>query len=593
MFAPFLFLKFALKCRWDYVSAKKQPSNILNFFHHSKLQLSNMKIRDKLLLGFGFYILFAVVCGFIAYKNLSKITSRLKLVEVADDITNTILEVRRYEKNYLLFRDKASLEEFEKYLSAFKKNIDKIETEIIREIGTENYAMMKKTLDEYEKLFKKINTNFIAQDELSTVVKTAGISIEGELNGKNLQTFLVLRRYEKNLMLDKDENSKNLFLRTSLMLDSDIRVERYVMLVKRLCDLYQEEKNSMDIMRLKARELQSFTENLSKKERADIGRILQRSVQVLLIALIGVIALGMVINIKVATSIANPIRRLEKITKKVAKGDFSEAIKVTGRDEIASLELSFNQMEERLQDAMTSLELTIEKLQEKQAELVKAEKLASIGKLAAGIAHEINNPLTSVLTFSSLLLEQCPESDPRHERLKMVVKETTRARNIVRQVLNFAKEAPLRKEKINVNRLVKEIAESLTAQGTFKDIELSLNITENLSDIYIDSVQIGQVITNILVNAAHAITPPGRITIVTQTSGNFVEIIFTDTGSGIPEENIKKIFDPFFTTKDKTKGTGLGLAVSYGIIKKHGGDIEVKSTVNEGSTFIVRLPLYG
>jgi two-component system NtrC family sensor kinase len=377
------------------------------------------------------------------------------------------------------------------------------------------------------------------------------------------------------------------------MLDSDIRVERYVMLVNRLCDLYQEEKNSMDIMRLKARELQSFTENLSKKERADIGRILQRSVQVLLIALIGVIALGMVINIKVATSIANPIRRLEKITKKVAKGDFSEAIKVTGRDEIASLELSFNQMEERLQDAMTSLELTIEKLQEKQAELVKAEKLASIGKLAAGIAHEINNPLTSVLTFSSLLLEQCPESDPRHERLKMVVKETTRARNIVRQVLNFAKEAPLRKEKINVNRLVKEIADSLNAQGTFKDIELSLSIFENLPDIYIDAVQIGQVITNILVNAVHAITPPGKITIVTQTAGNFVEIIFTDTGSGIPEENLKKVFDPFFTTKDKTKGTGLGLAVSYGIIKKHGGDIEVRSTVNEGSTFIVRLPLYG
>jgi signal transduction histidine kinase len=552
-----------------------------------------MKIRDKLLLGFGFYILFAVVCGLFAYKNLSKITSRLKLVEVADDITNTILEVRRYEKNYLLFRDKASLEEFEKYLSAFKKHIDKIEAEIIREIGTENYTMMTKALDEYEKLFKKINANFIAQDELSTVVKTAGMNIERELDGKNLQTFLVLRRYEKNLMLDKDENSKDLFLKTAMMLDSDIRVERYVMLVKRICDLYEEENNSMAVMRLKARELQSFTENLSKRERADIGRILQRSVQVLLFALIGVIVLGMIINIKLATSIANPIRRLEKITKKVAKGDFSEAIMVTGRDEIASLELSFNQMEERLQDAMTSLEHTIEKLQEKQAELVESEKLASIGKLAAGIAHEINNPLTSVLTFSSLLLEQCPENDPRHERLKMVVKETTRARNIVRQVLNFAKEAPLRKEKTNVNRPIKEIADSLTAQGTFKDIELSLNMAENLPDIYIDPVQIGQVITNILVNAAHAISPPGKISIVTQASGNFVEIILTDTGSGIPEESIKKVFDPFFTTKDKTKGTGLGLAVSYGIIKKHGGDIEVRSTVNKGSTFIVRLPLYG
>jgi len=552
-----------------------------------------MKIREKLLLGFGFYILFAVVCGLFAYKNLSKITTRLKLVEVADDITNTILEVRRYEKNYLLFRDKTSLEEFEKYLSAFKNHIDKIKAEIIREIGTENYTMMKKNLDEYEKLFKKINANFISQDELSTVVKTAGVNIELELTGKNLQRFLVLRRYEKNLMLEKNENSKELFLKASLVLNSDIRVERYVMLVKRLCDLYQEEKSSMEVMRLKARELQSFTENLSKKERTDIGRILQTSVQMLLFALLGFIVLGMIMNIKLAMSIANPIRRLEKITKKVAKGDFSEAIKVTGKDEIASLELSFNQMEERLQDAMTSLEHTIEKLQEKQAELVEAEKLASIGKLAAGIAHEINNPLTSVLTFSSLLLEQCPESDPRHERLKMVVKETTRARNIVRQVLNFAREAPLRKEKININRPVKEIADSLAAQGMFKDIDLSLNLSENLPDIYIDTVQIGQVITNILMNAAHAITPPGKINIITQAAGNFMEIIFTDTGSGIPEENIKKVFDPFFTTKDKTKGTGLGLAVSYGIIKKHGGDIEVRSIAEKGSTFIVRLPLYG
>ena len=552
-----------------------------------------MKIRDKLLLGFSFYILFAVVCGFFAYKNLSKITTKLKLVEVADDITNTILEVRRYEKNYLLFRDKGSLDEFEKYLGTFKNHIDNIKSEIIREIGTENYTMMKKTLDEYEKLFNKINANFISQNELSTVVKTTGINIEHELKGKDLQTFLVLRRYEKNLMLDRDENNRELFLNTSRMFNSDIRIERYVMLVNRLCDLYQEEINSMDIMRLKARELQSFTESLSKRERTDIGRILQTSMKMLLFALFGFIVLGMIMNIKLATSIANPIRRLEKITKKVAKGDFSEAIEVTGKDEIASLELSFNQMEERLLTVMTSLEHTIEKLQEKQAELVEAEKLASIGKLAAGIAHEINNPLTSVLTFSSLLLEQCPESDPRHERLMMVVKETTRARNIVRQVLNFAKEAPLRKEKMNVNRPVKEIADSLTAQGTFKDIELSLSLSENLPDIYIDPVQIGQVITNILVNAAHAITPPGKIDIVTRAAGNFMEIVFTDTGSGIPEENIKKVFDPFFTTKDKTKGTGLGLAVSYGIIKKHGGDIEVRSIAEKGSTFIVRLPLYG
>jgi signal transduction histidine kinase len=120
-----------------------------------------------------------------------------------------------------------------------------------------------------------------------------------------------------------------------------------------------------------------------------------------------------------------------------------------------------------------------------------------------------------------------------------------------------------------------------------------LDLSDDLPDIYIDPVQIGQVVLNILMNATHAITPPGKIQVTTKVAGKFIELIITDTGKGIPEEHFKKIFDPFFTTKDKTKGTGLGLAVSYGIIKKHGGDIEVKSTVNEGSTFIVRLPLYG
>ena len=232
-------------------------------------------------------------------------------------------------------------------------------------------------------------------------------------------------------------------------------------------------------------------------------------------------------------------------------------------------------------------------LQEKQAQLVESEKLASIGKLAAGIAHEINNPLTSVLTFSSLLLEQCPEDDPRHGRLKMIVKETTRARNIVRHVLSFAKEAPLRTEKININQPVTEIVESLIAQEAFKGIELDLDLAKDLPDIFIDPVQIGQVVLNILLNATHAIISPGKIQVSTRAAGNFIELIVSDTGKGIPEEHLQKIFDPFFTTKDKSKGTGLGLAVSYGIIKKHGGDIEVRSTVNEGSTFIVRLPLYG
>jgi two-component system NtrC family sensor kinase len=214
-----------------------------------------------------------------------------------------------------------------------------------------------------------------------------------------------------------------------------------------------------------------------------------------------------------------------------------------------------------------------------------------VGKLAAGIAHEINNPLTSVLTFSNLMLEQCPPSDPRHEKLKLMARETNRARTIVRQLLNFGRETVIKPEKININQPVTEIADSLVAQDAFKGIGLELKLADNLPDVDADPAQIGQVVMNLLLNAIHAITPPGRIEVLTRLIGKYVELVFTDTGSGIPEEYLHKIFDPFFTTKDASRGTGLGLAVSYGIIKKHGGDIEVMSEMGKGTTFTVRLPV--
>jgi signal transduction histidine kinase len=246
-------------------------------------------------------------------------------------------------------------------------------------------------------------------------------------------------------------------------------------------------------------------------------------------------------------------------------------------------------MQERLKDTLHSLEYTIKILHEKQSQLVEAEKLASIGILASGIAHEINNPLTAILTFSNLLLEKMPKDDPSYERLKMMAREAERARNIVKQLLSFAKESAFNPIRININKPVSEILESLMAQGAFKGIELNVNLSEELPEIFIDPVRIGQVVLNIVLNSIQSITPPGKIKVSTGLRDNFIEIIISDTGAGIPEDRINKIFDPFFTTKEI--GTGLGLAVSYGIVKRHGGDIEVRSKVGEGSTFIVRLPI--
>ncbi|HLB24836.1 MAG TPA: ATP-binding protein, partial [Nitrospirota bacterium] len=225
------------------------------------------------------------------------------------------------------------------------------------------------------------------------------------------------------------------------------------------------------------------------------------------------------------------------------------------------------------------------------AQLVEAEKHASVGILAAGVAHEINNPLTAVLTFSNLLLEQMPKEDPRYERMRMVARETERARHIVRQLMGLAKETPLALAKKNVNQPIRDIVESLLAQGELDDVDFHLNLSPDLPLVMADCGQIGQVVLNLILNALHSITPPGAIEVLTRTDGRYVDIEVSDTGCGIPAEHLGRVFDSFFTTK--SKGTGLGLAVSYRIVKRHGGDIEVRSEEGKGSTFTVRLPLNG
>ena len=554
-----------------------------------------MKIRDKFFLVFGLYILFTVIFGFFAYRELRTISTRLLLVERADDITNTILEVRRYEKNFLLFKDQESFEELLKYLGIFKNNIDTVKAEIAVEIDSRNAAMMKQSIADYEHLISDVAGKFAEQKELEEQARAKGRKAERTLVNRELELFLVLRRYEKNVMLYKNRDSyadfRRSFESSSLLSHPDI--QDYQALVTKLYLLYDAEKDTIEKIRMAARSIQSFTQNLSKHERLNIDATIARAITLLVIALVVIIIVGTIINIRLATSITTPIRAIEKITKKIAQGDFSESVNVKGKNELSSLEASFNLMEEKLKDALWSLEHTIEKLREKQAQLVEAEKLASVGRLAAGIAHEINNPLTSVLTFSHLILEECSKDNPWCDKLRIMVRETERARNIVRQLLNFGRDANINPEKININRPVEEIMDSLVAQEAFKGIELSLNLGENLPDVYVDPAQIGQVVLNLALNAIHAITPPGKIEVSTRVMDKFVSIIFHDTGSGIAPEHLSKIFDPFFTTKGATKGTGLGLAVSYGIIKKHSGDIEVESVMGQGTTFTVKVPIHG
>jgi two-component system NtrC family sensor kinase len=234
------------------------------------------------------------------------------------------------------------------------------------------------------------------------------------------------------------------------------------------------------------------------------------------------------------------------------------------------------------------------KLQETHLQLVSSEKMASLGKLAAGIAHEINNPLGGILIYSSLMMEDLSEEDPRRGDLARIVQEAGRCKEIVKSLLEFARQTEPKMEPTDINRAINDGLFFLVNQALFHNIQIVKRLDSFLPFVQGNASQLNQVFMNIIVNAAEAMHGSGTLTITTSPSPDrktiFVE--FTDTGEGIPEENFTRIFDPFFTTKEVGKGTGLGLATSYGIIEDHGGKISVKSKVGEGTTFKIELPVH-
>lgn len=321
---------------------------------------------------------------------------------------------------------------------------------------------------------------------------------------------------------------------------------------------------------------------------------------------IGVLGVFLVLLLSffITTGIIRPLREMVGATRKIAEGDLSLELPITSKDEIGQLAESFNHMLVRLKQARQELEdygrVLEEKVEERsqqlrkiQASLMQSEKLASLGRLASGVAHEINSPLTGILTFSHLLMRKLKDNPELQKELELIVRETTRVSTIVRGLLDFARESKPQKRPCNINELILHTLSLVERQSVFQNIRIVKNLDPQVPIILLDANQIQQVFMNILLNAADAMATGGSLTISSSPvpGDSFVRVNFSDTGCGIPEENLNRIFDPFFTTKADKKGTGLGLAVSYGIIDRHRGRIEVQSEIDRGTTFIIQLPV--
>jgi signal transduction histidine kinase len=221
---------------------------------------------------------------------------------------------------------------------------------------------------------------------------------------------------------------------------------------------------------------------------------------------------------------------------------------------------------------------------------LESEKLAAVGRLAAGVAHEINNPLTTVLTFSHLLREKEGLGDQDKQDLDLVIQEASRASQIVRGLLDFARERPARREALDINDVVRRTIPLLGSHKAFQRITVRDHLQGDLPPVNADMNRLQQVLLNLSLNACEAMQDGGTLTISTSAQGKNVLLKVADTGCGIKEEHLDHIFEPFFSTKPVGKGTGLGLSVSYGIVQRHGGTLEVESEIGKGSTFIIILP---
>jgi two-component system NtrC family sensor kinase len=301
---------------------------------------------------------------------------------------------------------------------------------------------------------------------------------------------------------------------------------------------------------------------------------------------------GMALAIGLGTYTANrtsrPVQELINASIQVSQGNLDPDIGPISKSNLGVLQKTFKEM-------LTSLQ---ERNKQSEIKLLQSEKQATIGKLAGGVAHEINNPLTGIFTFTHMLLRQKDLPAEVRSDLETIAQETERVRKIVKGLLDFSRQTELDREPTDVNRLVRFTISLVENQSLIKGVTLNFEPGEGLPQLTLDRNQMQSVLLNIIINALDATEPGGSITITTgmglsasKPDQKGVQIVCTDTGCGIPPENLDKLFDPFFTTKEIGQGTGLGLAVSYGIVERHGGTIWVQSKVARGSTFTVWLPI--
>jgi len=458
-------------------------------------------IKGKMIGIFGISLFFTCVVTVFYWANVHSITYKIDLIESFGDLFNDVLEIRRFEKNFFLYRNPKSLDENLHYLEK-----------------VEHFAL----------------------DNSKDIERIAG----KDAHTRFIHTLKKYREFILSYKQGKDSSSA---------LPDDVRNQ--------------------------GKELVDFANNLLNIKRRNIHSAFRRTAAVPFI-FFGIVFIFQIIVLRILSRLLKPLVLIKHTTEQVATGDFSPiSYGAHSRDEISDLIHAFNEMARELET--------------NQEALVQSRKIAAIGTFSAGIAHELNNPLNNISLTAETLLEDASEnlSPVAKELILDILNQADRAGEIVKNLLDFSrKDRPLFSE-LTIDEVITKTLKLLKNQIMLMGIEQQIILPKDLPPIRGHLRNLQQIFMNLLINSIQAMPDGGRITIEARDhSDQFVRIDVSDTGHGIKSEDLERIFDPFFTTKGVGSGTGLGLAVTYGMVKKHGGYIEVQSKVDAGTTFSVYIP---
>ena len=464
-----------------------------------------ISIRKKILLAFAMFMIISGLIWLRSYHSQYILNQKIQIIERKFDLFNTILEARRYEKNYFLTFD--------------RKNIDQTLT--------------------YVNTAENLLYNILSKYGKYTLAK-------------NLNERLIeLKEYKDSLekLLKMQENGH-------------LAVP----------------KDSIQLIQKQGRIITSELEEIVKKESQFTRDLIGKSRMIHLIALAPVFILSVLVALFLIFNVDRPLKTIGNAITKIARGDFENIPEIKTGDEFESLVTSLNSM--------------IKELNKRNKELVQAQKLASLGRLTSGVAHELNNPLNNISTSVQILVEELEDDDLEYKKELLIgaEKEVERSKEIVKSLLEFARERSLTLKQAYFKDLVDNAIKRVKSQVP-DNITLKVEVPDDIQAT-VGPLGIERVLINLIINAVQAMKNGGDITVKAckqeSNSGFCFQVI--DSGEGIPKEIISKIFDPFFTTKEIGKGTGLGLSIIYGIIEQHGGKIKVSSEVGKGTTFICFLP---